>query len=115
MPKKLSFDKAKSMIDELHQHPELSNNVDIKSLLQSLQNEIDHLHHEFNDCSGSAPSLNVPRLDANTNCYLFENKEGYFCTNCFDTKKQLVKTKRLNSKLRVCPSCRASISPDNPL
>jgi hypothetical protein len=45
-------------------------------------------------------------------CYVFVDEKGFFCPSCYDRAGQKVLTKRLNSKLRVCPSCRASIHTD---
>jgi len=40
-------------------------------------------------------------------CYKFEGEDGLFCTACYDTKRQKIRTTRLNIKFRQCPVCKA--------
>jgi hypothetical protein len=42
-------------------------------------------------------------------CYQFDGEEGLFCTACYDTKGRKIRTARLNTKFRQCPSCKATL------
>ena len=39
--------------------------------------------------------------------YQFAGDDGLYCTACYDTKRQKIRTTRLNSKYRQCPVCKA--------
>ncbi len=51
----------------------------------------------------------IDKPEMKSGCYIFSDEKGFFCPNCYDHAGQKVATKRLNSKLRVCPNCRSSI------
>jgi len=53
----------------------------------------------------SAVTAAKPRLK--WGCYEFDGEEGLFCTACYDTKGQKIRTTRLSSKFRQCPVCKA--------
>jgi hypothetical protein len=39
--------------------------------------------------------------------YQFKGEDGLFCTACYDTRRQKVRTTRLDSRFRQCPVCKA--------
>jgi hypothetical protein len=54
-------------------------------------------------------SINMPFLDEKTGCYQVGNQTARYCPQCYEQSQQLITSQRVNSKLRVCPKCRASI------
>jgi hypothetical protein len=99
-------DKLQSLLQQLATHPSVTSNPELQRLSDSI-------HHEINGLStkDSKPSKTSVTLDKKSGCYVFDDVSGFFCPACFDKRQQQVNTKRLNSKLRVCPNCRASITP----
>jgi hypothetical protein len=78
-------------------------------LIEQLQEEITRQLSPKNDSSRQqAPA---PTLDEKTGCYRQANTTNHYCPQCYDSAQQLTATQRINSKLRVCPQCRASIKP----
>lgn len=40
--------------------------------------------------------------------YQFPGDDGLYCTACYDTKHQKIRTTRLSARFRQCPVCKAS-------
>jgi predicted RNA-binding Zn-ribbon protein involved in translation (DUF1610 family) len=99
-------DKLHSLLQQLASHPLVTSNLELKKLSDSISHEIKALYTKDASKTDSAVTI-----DKKSGCYVFEGVSGFFCPSCFDKQQQRVNTKRLNSKLRVCPSCRASITP----
>jgi hypothetical protein len=86
------------------------------TLVSQLASELKIIHSLAEQMQGrtnpSQPSAkSLAEIDPQSGCYRFENEQAYYCPLCFDNSNQRVATKRLNSRLRVCPNCRASIKP----
>ncbi|HKI44082.1 MAG TPA: hypothetical protein VKA08_02000 [Balneolales bacterium] len=43
-------------------------------------------------------------------CYQFEGDDGLYCTACYDTKGDKIRTTRLDIMHRKCPVCKAVLS-----
>ena len=54
------------------------------------------------------PSLEVgEKPTMQWGAYRFKGEDGLFCTACYDTKRQKIRTTRLDSRYRQCPVCKA--------
>ncbi|MBL1321639.1 MAG: hypothetical protein COA63_011340 [Methylophaga sp.] len=99
-----SIDQAKSLVKQL------SKNKSDELILRSISKELESITvfaRQLTDETVLSPSPSKPEIKSG--CYIFANAKGFFCPNCYDNTGNKVATKRLNSKLRVCPECRASI------
>jgi hypothetical protein len=99
-------DKLKSLLLQLANHPSVTSNPELLQLSDAINHEINGLQTKASNVQNTSVTI-----DTNSGCYVFADIPGFFCPSCFDKRQQQVNTKRLNSKLRVCPSCRASITP----
>ncbi|MDH5357861.1 MAG: hypothetical protein OEY48_07785 [Gammaproteobacteria bacterium] len=89
---------------------ELSTHLnEIKLNTHNLNNKLSkYAENQKNSCDLDAENtLTKPALKSG--CYIFEGEKGYFCPNCYDRDRTKAATTRINSKLRVCPVCRASL------
>jgi hypothetical protein len=99
-----AIDKAKSLVKQLS-----SNNHD-EVILRSISKELDNITLFARQLTEETPTNSNPSKPAiKSGCYVFTGEKGFFCPNCYDNTGNKVSTKRLNSKIRVCPQCRASI------
>jgi len=88
----------------------LQNNDD-GHVLQSISKELDKITLFAQKLTGEKPlSSTNTKLEIKSGCYLFPDEKSFFCPHCYDKTGNKVPTKRLNSKLRVCPACRTSLS-----
>ncbi len=101
--------QLQQLLDTLQTHPIIEQNEELSSLSKSIKNEVASLLQQVNKTE--ATDNTQAKIDEKSGCYVFEGISGYFCPNCFDNYQQRINTKRLNSKLRICPQCRTSISP----
>ncbi|PHS71107.1 MAG: hypothetical protein COB23_02285 [Methylophaga sp.] len=111
-----SIQHSQSLLRQLSSHQQVTDHTELKSIVDALNAELEVITSQANKLIKSSelqqPVQNVvPHIDENSGCYQFENKQGFFCPNCYDQTSSRVATKRLNRKLRVCPVCRASIKP----
>jgi len=83
-------------------------------LLDTLEKEIAQLVAGDSDQQSNYPSANAPTLNPKTGCYHVAPNPAQYCPKCYDSSQALVTTQRLNSKLRICSQCRASIKPIKP-
>jgi NAD-dependent SIR2 family protein deacetylase len=78
-------------------------------LITALEQEIKQIQADQSDQQTTTqPS---PKINSKTGCYQIGEINTQYCPNCYDQHQQLIKTRRLNSKLRVCPQCRNSLKP----
>lgn len=99
-----SIEQAKLLLQQL------SNSSQNEELLDSITKELDNITLLAQQLAGEAsPNSSSSRPETRSGCYVFADSKGFFCPNCYDNAGTRVPTKRLNSKLRVCPACRASI------
>jgi predicted RNA-binding Zn-ribbon protein involved in translation (DUF1610 family) len=96
-------DKLNYLVAQLQAHPTIQKNEELSALCLQITHELTLTNPETNNASAL--------VDSKSGCYIFEGVSGFFCPNCFDNRQQRINTKRLNSKLRVCPQCRSSITP----
>ncbi len=88
----------------------LSNGHQNKDLLNSLSKELDNITVFAKQLTEEKPQTSISsKPEIKSGCYIFANQKGFFCPNCYDNTGNKVSTKRLNSQLRVCLQCRASI------
>lgn len=81
---------------------------EIQGLLSSLIAELTVLQSSIKQLQfATEPKASKPEMKSG--CYIFANQKGFFCPHCYDNNDQKVATKRMNSKLRVCPACRTGI------
>ncbi|PHS31659.1 MAG: hypothetical protein COA95_05865 [Methylophaga sp.] len=100
-----SIEQAKSLLSQL------SNTTQHKNLVDSISKELETITvfaQQLTKKSSPDPTISKPEMKSG--CYIFANAKGFFCPNCYDNTGNKVATRRLNSKLRVCPICRASIN-----
>ncbi len=102
--------KLQQLLSELRTHPLIVKNLELQTLCSTIETEAAKLSQQTDTSQTSNSQTNI-ELDNKSGCYVFEGVSGFFCPNCFHNHQQRINTKRLNSKLRVCPSCRASITP----
>jgi len=96
-------DKLQRLVAQLQAHSLIRENQELSALCQQISQELALTQPENNNVAAL--------VDSKSGCYIFDGVSGFFCPNCFDNQQQRVNTKRLNSKLRVCPQCRSSITP----
>ncbi|MCX4187265.1 hypothetical protein [Methylophaga sp. OBS4] len=97
------------LLQQLSTHPQIRDHADLQTIISQLASELGQIQSQAG--TESAPASNVAQLDTQSGCYQFENSSGYFCPKCYEQHNQRVATQRLNKKLRVCPTCHASIRP----
>jgi hypothetical protein len=78
-----------------------------QSLITELKRELNKLSAKKH--TPEAASV-FPHINPETGCYQLYGNTAHYCPTCYDNNKELSKTKRLNSKLRVCSVCRTTIS-----
>ncbi|MFW5451252.1 MAG: hypothetical protein ACKE9I_06605 [Methylophagaceae bacterium] len=108
-----SIDHSKSLVQQISAHKQLANNPELANLLNSLSAELDIIHLEASQLrkqNNSSQGVSNSKPEMKSGCYIFADQKGFFCPHCYDNIGHKVPTKRMNSKLRVCPSCRSSIS-----
>ncbi len=110
-----SITHSKSLLQQISGHQKLANDPELTDLLNSLSVELEtitlaasQLLEEQASIQGSVISNTKPKMKSG--CYIFADQKGFFCPHCYDNTGHKIPTKRMNSKLRVCPSCRSSIS-----
>ena len=96
--------QAQQIVKQLSTQPK----TDTK-LLQKLTQELDNIAHYANTLAIDNARNDIHKPEMKSGCYIFSDEKGFFCPSCYDRAGQKVPTKRLNSKLRVCPACRSSI------
>ncbi len=86
-----------------------NNNAEITGLLQSLSTELENINTFAHQLNTEQASTSQVTPETKSGCYVFADEKGFFCPHCYDNTGTKVPTKRMNSQLRVCPSCRTSI------
>ncbi len=88
----------------------LSNDDKHTDLLNSISKELDNITVFAEQLTKETPPNSAhSKPEIKSGCYIFSDQKGFFCPSCYDNTGNKVPTKRLNSQLRVCPQCRASI------
>lgn len=102
-----SINRSQSLVQKISS---INSASEVSSLLLTLTKELTILKSmaEQNQSNKQADQTAL-KAEMKSGCYIFPNQKGFFCPNCFDNHDIKTATKRMNSKLRVCPSCRASI------
>ncbi|WP_330110845.1 hypothetical protein [Methylophaga thalassica] len=80
-------------------------------LLSELNTEIEQLVTVLPDTLLSGEYLAKPEFDGSSGCYRRGQESVFYCPRCYERQQDLIATQRINSRLRVCPQCRASIKP----
>ena len=89
-----------------------SDDAEVTELFKALSTELENIQQLALQLADNKKSNQMPgpiKPETKDGCYIFENEKGFFCPNCYDQYDKKVPTARINKKLRVCPSCRASI------
>jgi hypothetical protein len=108
-----SIQRSQALLAQLSSHPRCSADTQLQTWVKQLSAELESALSQVKQLEETAvETINPPRLDVKSGCYLFENEQGFFCPHCYDRRNQRVPTRRLNSRLRVCPACRSSIKPE---
>lgn len=82
--------------------------VEIEITTSAMQQQIKLLNkNQTHSQKGTVIITTKPEIKSG--CYIFSGEKGFFCPQCYDKHDNKVATTRLNSKLRICPVCRASI------
>ncbi|PHS23076.1 MAG: hypothetical protein COA83_10680 [Methylophaga sp.] len=88
----------------------LLNDTQNEDLLDSISKELDNITTFAQQLTAEAsPKSDPSKPEIKSGCYIFADEKGFFCPNCYDRTGNKISTKRLNSQLRICPACRASI------
>ncbi len=102
-----SIDRSQSLVQEISS---INSASEVNSLLLTLTKELTTLKAMAEQIQANKqPDQIALKAEMKSGCYIFPNQKGFFCPNCYDNHDIKTATKRMNSKLRVCPSCRASI------
>ena len=80
----------------------------IKTNTSALQQQITQLSNNQTSTIKQVPII-IAKPELKSGCYIFSGEKGFFCPRCYDNHGNKVATIRLNSKQRICPTCRASI------
>lgn len=86
---------------------DLSNELaDSKMEVVTLKEEVINLKNKIRELETKASSKNETKT-VKWGCYQFENDDGLYCTACFDTKGEKIRTTRVRGGTRQCPVCKA--------
>lgn len=100
-----TLNNSQSLVQQISS---INKDDDIQGLLSSLSAELITLQSSIKQLQ-LASALETSKPEMKSGCYIFANQKGFFCPHCYDNNAQKVTTKRMNSKLRVCPACRTGI------
>jgi len=107
--------KLIQLIETLKHHPTVTASDELRTLSLNIENAAQDIislqNKNKRDIQNKTSTQDTAQLDSKSGCYVFNNVQGYFCPNCYDTRNERVPTQRLNRSLRVCPTCRSSIKP----
>ncbi len=98
-----SIKHSQSLIQQLSQNIQNDADVELLTLLSAELKNIAQLVEK------TSPTLQENKPEIKSGCYIFADEKGFFCPTCYDKGNTKIATKRMNSQLRVCPLCRASI------
>ncbi|MBE9532975.1 MAG: hypothetical protein IMF04_02535 [Proteobacteria bacterium] len=102
-----SINRSQSLVQEISS---INSASEVGSLLLTLTKELTTLKAMAEQIQVNKQSEQTDhKAEMKSGCYIFTNEKAFYCPNCYDNEARKVATKRMNSKLRVCPSCRASI------
>ncbi|ENP8453886.1 TPA: hypothetical protein ACX6PV_003829 [Photobacterium damselae] len=122
------FDSINNSIGLLKRLKEISDNVadaEFKNVLADLSNELADVKIELADSKEKLAELkeenrilkqtSVPveekPLGLKLGCYQFQDDSGLYCTACWDSNRKKSITHRMNSRVRICNVCKASLFP----
>ena len=83
--------------------------ADLKLEIVSLKEKISSLQDENNLLKQTAQPLEEKPTGRKYGCYQFANDSGLYCPACWDSKRQKSSTTRFNTRLRICPVCKATL------
>jgi hypothetical protein len=114
--------QSQSLLSQLQTTLNSHNNLETNHLLSLLESHLQQIKLNTSSLQQQIIQLqkNQPitkkqivtdtvKPEIKSGCYIFEGEKGYFCPRCYDQDSNKVATARLNSKLRICPTCRTSI------
>ncbi len=87
----------------------LNTDIDVSTLFDSLLIELEHINTFAHQLTSKTPSTAKELPEVKSGCYIFANQKAFYCPDCYDNDATKVATKRMNSKLRICPNCRTRI------
>ena len=86
---------------------DLSNELaDSKMEVVTLKEKVINLKEKIRGLERKEESKNEVKT-VKMGCYLFEDDNGLYCTACFDTKGDKIRTTRIRGGYRKCPVCNA--------
>ena len=80
--------------------------ADAKMSMVDLKEEIIKLRQENQQLKLSKPEAKEKPSGIKWGGYQFDGDEGIYCTGCYDTRGQKIRTNRINSNFRQCPVCK---------
>lgn len=100
-------DRIKHVQQNLSQ---LTQTVADTALKHKLNMLVEELSHIALDAGPDKTTISVnTAVELKNGCYVFPNQKGFYCPSCFDRDGTRAVTTRINSKLRICSVCKASI------
>ena len=79
--------------------------LQIAGLKEQLADQVD----EIRALKRAAPEGKEKPSGTKWGCYQFKDDDGLYCTACYDTKGAKSRTNRVNSMMRMCPVCQATL------
>ena len=102
-----SINRSQSLVQEISS---INSASEVSSLLLTLTQELTTLKSMVKQIQVNEQAKQTGhKAEMKSGCYIFTGDKNYYCPNCYDNHDIKTATKRMNSKLRVCPGCRASI------
>lgn len=83
--------------------------ADAKLQVAGLKEQLAEQTDEINALKRAAPAAKEKPSGTKWGCYQFKDDDGLYCTACYDTKGARSRTNRVNSNMRSCPVCRATL------
>lgn len=105
-----SISHTQSLLDKAVDKLDTVVNEEAIALLTTAKQELDLIKlqsQKLKMTSSKTATKTKPKIKSG--CYVFDDEKGFFCPQCFDKGDTKSPTKRMNSKIRVCPLCRTSI------
>jgi len=102
-----SITHSQTLVHEISAKIHTASPADTLDLLTALSTELNRLQTLAQGLNKKTALDTEPQTKSG--CYIFADQKGFFCPHCYDNNARKVATKRMNSRLRVCPLCHSSI------
>ena len=81
--------------------------ADVKLEAAALKEQLATLQEENRVLKETAAPVDEKHVGTKWGCYQFEDDDGLYCTGCWDSQRNKIRTNRETSTHRSCPVCRA--------